>query len=42
MATLTRDTITLGHTSFDSISMPTPARRRTFELINAPILLTLN
>jgi hypothetical protein len=41
MATLTRNTITLGHTTFDKITMPTPTQRRAFELINAPIPLTL-
>ncbi|MGH3905085.1 MAG: hypothetical protein ACRDTE_12965 [Pseudonocardiaceae bacterium] len=41
MATLTRNTITLGHTSIDKIAMPTPTQRRAFELIDAPIPLTL-
>jgi hypothetical protein len=40
MATLTRNTITFGH-SFDKITIPTPTQRRAFELINAPIPLTL-
>jgi hypothetical protein len=41
MATLTRNTITLGHVSFDKLTEPTPTQRRAFELINAPIPLTL-
>ncbi|MDT7639547.1 MAG: hypothetical protein QOC83_3835, partial [Pseudonocardiales bacterium] len=41
MATLTRNTITLGQVSFDKITEPTPTQRRAFELINAPIPLTL-
>jgi hypothetical protein len=41
MATLTRNTITLGHTSFDKISMPTSTQRRAFELIDSPIPLAL-
>jgi hypothetical protein len=41
MATLTRNTITLGNTTFDKITLPTPTQRRAFELINAPIPLTL-
>jgi hypothetical protein len=38
---LTRNTITVGHTSFDKITVPTPTQRRAFELINTPIPLTL-
>jgi hypothetical protein len=41
MATLTRNTITLAHTTFDKITLPTPTQRRAFELIDAPIPLTL-
>ena len=41
MATLTRNTITVGRTTFDKITMPTPTQRRAFELINTPIPLTL-
>ena len=41
LATLTRATITIGGTSFDKISDPTPAQRRAFDLIKAPIPLTL-
>jgi hypothetical protein len=41
MATLTRNTITHhGHT-FDKITPPTPTQKRAFELINAPIPITL-
>jgi hypothetical protein len=41
MATLTRNTITLAQTTFDKITLPTPTQRRAFELIGAPIPLTL-
>ena len=41
MATLTRSTITLGAITFEKISDPTPAQRRAFDLIEAPIPLTL-
>jgi hypothetical protein len=41
MATLTRNTITLGHATFDKITLPTPTQRRAFELLGAPIPLTL-
>ena len=41
LATLTRNTITLGHTTFDKITLPTPTQRRAFELIGTPIPLTL-
>jgi hypothetical protein len=41
LATLTRATIAIGGTSFDKTSDPTPAQRRAFDLIGAPIPLTL-
>jgi len=41
LATLTRSTITIGRTSFDKLSDPTPVQRRAFGLIGAPIPLTL-
>ncbi len=41
LATLTRSTIAIGGASFDKISDPTPAQRRAFDLIGAPIPLTL-
>jgi Transposase DDE domain len=41
MATLTRNTITLGHATFDKITLPTPTQRRAFELIGTPTPLTL-
>jgi DDE family transposase len=41
LATLTRATITIGGTSFDKISDPTPLQRRAFDLIGTPIPLTL-
>jgi hypothetical protein len=41
MATMTRNTIShAGHT-FDKITLPTPTQRRAFELLEAPIPLTL-
>jgi hypothetical protein len=42
LATLTRSTITIGGTSFEKISEPTPAQRRAFDLTGAPIPLTLS
>jgi hypothetical protein len=41
MATLTRNTITLGQTTFDKITLPTHTQRRAFELIDATIPLAL-
>lgn len=41
MATLVRNTITLGQATFDKITTPTPTQQRAFELIGAPIPLTL-
>lgn len=41
LATLTRNTITLGQATFDKITTPTPSQRRAFELIGAPIPLSL-
>jgi len=41
MATLTRNTITLGQVRFDKITLPTPTQRRAFDLIDAPIPLNL-
>jgi hypothetical protein len=41
LATLTRATITVAGTSFEKLSDPTPAQRRAFDLIKAPIPLTL-
>ena len=41
LATLTRATITIGRAAFDKISDPTPAQRQAFDLIKAPIPLTL-
>jgi Transposase DDE domain len=41
LATLARNTITLGHATFDKITTPTPIQQRAFELIGAPIPLTL-
>jgi transposase len=41
LATLTRNTITIGHTTFDKITMPTPTQHRAFELIGTSIPLAL-
>jgi hypothetical protein len=41
LATLTRSTIALGGHTFEKISDPTPAQRRAFDLIGAPIPLAL-
>jgi hypothetical protein len=41
MATLTRNTITLAQATFEKITLPTRTQRRAFELIDAPIPLTL-
>ena len=40
-ATLTRNTITLGQTTFDKTTLPTHTQRRAFELIDATIPLAL-
>src|SRR6266581_4434204 len=41
LATLTRNTIRAGTATFDQISSPTPTQRQAFELLGAPIPLTL-
>jgi hypothetical protein len=41
MTTLTRNTITLSEATFDKIAEATPTQQRAFELIGAPIPLTL-
>jgi Transposase DDE domain len=41
LATLTRDTITVGSQPVDKLAAPTPTQRRAFDLIGAPIPLTL-
>jgi hypothetical protein len=41
MATLTRNTITIGQLTFDKLTLPTPTQRRAFELIGASIPLAL-
>jgi hypothetical protein len=41
LATLTRDTITVGGQPVDKLANPTPDQRRAFDLIGAPIPLTL-
>jgi Transposase DDE domain len=41
LATLTRTAITIGGITFDKISDPTPDQQRAFQLIGAPIPLTL-
>ena len=41
LATLTRDTIRVGGQPLDKLATPTPTQRRAFDLIGAPIPLTL-
>jgi hypothetical protein len=41
LATLTRDTITIAGQAVDKLTAPTPDQRRAFDLIGAPIPLTL-
>jgi len=41
LATLNRETINLAGQRFDKLTEPTPSQRRAFELIGAPIPLTL-
>jgi hypothetical protein len=41
LATLTRDTIRVGGQPVDKLVTPTPAQRRAFDLIGAPIPLTI-
>ena len=41
LATLTRQTITIGGHQIDKITTPTPAQRQAFDLLSAPILITL-
>jgi hypothetical protein len=41
LATLTRDTITVGGQPVSKLTAPTPTQRRAFDLIGAPIPLTL-
>lgn len=41
LATLTRNAITFGDRHVNVLATPTPTQRRAFELINAPIPLTL-
>jgi hypothetical protein len=41
LATLTRDTISIAGQTVDKLTAPTPDQRRAFELIGAPIPLTL-
>ena len=41
LATLTRDTITVGGQPVSKLATPTPTQRRAFDLIGAPVPLTL-
>jgi hypothetical protein len=41
LATLTRDTITVSGQTVEKLTAPTPTQRRAFDLIGAPIPLTL-
>ena len=41
LGTLTRNTITIGDRTFDKITTPTPTQHRAFDLLGAPIPLSL-
>jgi Transposase DDE domain len=41
LATLTRNTITLGDQTFDKLATPTQTQQRAFDLLDAPIPLTI-
>ena len=41
LATLTRDTITIAGQTIDKLTTPTPTQRRAFDLLQAPIPITL-
>jgi hypothetical protein len=41
LATLTRDTITIGGHQIEKITTPTPAQRQAFDLLDTPIPITL-
>ena len=41
LATLTRQTITIGGHQIEKITTPTPAQRRAFDLLGAPVPITL-
>jgi hypothetical protein len=41
LATLTRDTITIGGHEIEKITTPTPAQRQAFDLLGAPIPITV-
>jgi hypothetical protein len=41
LGTLTRNTITIGDRTFDKISTPTETQHRAFDLLGAPIPLTI-
>jgi hypothetical protein len=41
LGTLTRNTITIGDRTFDKISTPTATQHRAFDLLGAPIPLTI-
>jgi hypothetical protein len=41
LATLTRETICVGNQPVDKLTAPTPSQRRAFDLIGAPVPLTL-
>jgi hypothetical protein len=41
LATLTRQTITIGGHQIEKITTPTPTQRQAFDLLNAPIPITL-
>jgi hypothetical protein len=41
LGTLTRDTITIAGQIVDKLTTPTPTQRRVFDLLQAPIPITL-
>jgi hypothetical protein len=41
LATLTRQTLAIGGHQIEKITTPTPAQRQAFDLIGAPIPITL-
>ena len=41
LGTLTRNTIALGDRSFDQLATPTPTQQRAFDLLEAPVPLTI-
>jgi hypothetical protein len=38
---MTRNTIALGERAFDRLATPTPTQQRAFDLLDAPVSLTI-